>query len=543
MHRGWLSGTLRRMRRHFWIKAIGISGLDEPVLRRLLPGAAATRRAPVVEMPLTALDRAIAFQPSWLAAYLTLWLYVGIPPGFFLQLRGLLLYWAWIGAAVRSGPDDLLLLAHGRAAARPQRRPGAAARPSRSCRAWTRQATPAPRCTWPPPSSAPSGCTAGCRGWARRLRCGRKLDLVRADRVLHGGDPAARGAGRARRHRAGPGLRMASDALGARRRRSRADAAPARGGRSIESSAPLAAPPAWPPTPPRPPPPRPRTSCAASSSATSRPAPGPAAASAAAPATRAHHAAGAAGPGAHPHPLPARAQRLPARRPRQEHLPELRPGARLRRRLPPALRRHQPREGRAGVRRRHHRGGALAGLRLERRRHQPPLLRQQLLRLHVPRRRGADRAPAWPTSTSRAPRRCAPTAATSTRPAPTARSATARRPRTWRACARCATARMPTARRCCARRSTWPRPNINLRDPALYRIKRATHHNTGDRWCIYPMYTYAHPIEDALESITHSICTLEFEDQRPFYDWLLEHLADARPAGAAAAAAVRVRRA
>ncbi len=68
-------------------------------------------------------------------------------------------------------------------------------------------------------------------------------------------------------------------------------------------------------------------------------------------------------------------------------------------------------------------------------------------------------------------------------------------------------------------------PNINLRDPTLYRIKRATHHNTGDRWCIYPMYTYAHPIEDALENITHSICTLEFEDQRPFYDWLLESLA------------------
>ncbi len=68
--------------------------------------------------------------------------------------------------------------------------------------------------------------------------------------------------------------------------------------------------------------------------------------------------------------------------------------------------------------------------------------------------------------------------------------------------------------------------NINLRDPTLYRIKRATHHNTGDRWCIYPMYTYAHPIEDALENITHSICTLEFEDQRPFYDWLLESLAD-----------------
>ena len=68
--------------------------------------------------------------------------------------------------------------------------------------------------------------------------------------------------------------------------------------------------------------------------------------------------------------------------------------------------------------------------------------------------------------------------------------------------------------------------NINMRDPVIYRIKRATHHNTGDAWCIYPMYTYAHPIEDALENITHSICTLEFEDQRPFYDWLLDKLAD-----------------
>jgi glutaminyl-tRNA synthetase len=69
-------------------------------------------------------------------------------------------------------------------------------------------------------------------------------------------------------------------------------------------------------------------------------------------------------------------------------------------------------------------------------------------------------------------------------------------------------------------------PNINLRDPAIYRIKRATHHNTGDAWCIYPMYTYAHPIEDALENVTHSICTLEFEDQRPFYDWLLDTLCE-----------------
>ncbi len=71
-------------------------------------------------------------------------------------------------------------------------------------------------------------------------------------------------------------------------------------------------------------------------------------------------------------------------------------------------------------------------------------------------------------------------------------------------------------------------PNINLRDPAIYRIRRATHHNTGDTWCIYPMYAYAHPIEDALENITHSICTLEFEDQRPWYNWLLERLIEGK---------------
>ena len=67
-------------------------------------------------------------------------------------------------------------------------------------------------------------------------------------------------------------------------------------------------------------------------------------------------------------------------------------------------------------------------------------------------------------------------------------------------------------------------PNINMRDPVLYRIRRAHHHRTGDAWCIYPMYDYAHPISDALEGITHSICTLEFEDHRPLYDWLIENL-------------------
>jgi len=67
-------------------------------------------------------------------------------------------------------------------------------------------------------------------------------------------------------------------------------------------------------------------------------------------------------------------------------------------------------------------------------------------------------------------------------------------------------------------------PNINMRDPIIYRVAHATHHNTGDKWCIYPMYDFAHPIEDAIEGISHSICTLEFEDHRPLYDWVLNEV-------------------
>lgn len=72
-------------------------------------------------------------------------------------------------------------------------------------------------------------------------------------------------------------------------------------------------------------------------------------------------------------------------------------------------------------------------------------------------------------------------------------------------------------------------PNLNMRDPTLYRIRHASHHRTGDAWCIYPMYDFAHPLSDALENITHSLCTLEFEDHRPLYDWLLENLVSADP--------------
>ena len=72
-------------------------------------------------------------------------------------------------------------------------------------------------------------------------------------------------------------------------------------------------------------------------------------------------------------------------------------------------------------------------------------------------------------------------------------------------------------------------PNFNMRDPTLYRIRHASHHRTGDAWCIYPMYDFAHPLSDALEGITHSLCTLEFEDHRPLYDWLVSHLVSPKP--------------
>ena len=72
-------------------------------------------------------------------------------------------------------------------------------------------------------------------------------------------------------------------------------------------------------------------------------------------------------------------------------------------------------------------------------------------------------------------------------------------------------------------------PNMNMRDPVIYRVARMSHHNTGDKWCIYPMYDFAHPLEDAFEGVTHSICTLEFEDHRPLYNWVVQEVGFARP--------------
>ena len=120
--------------------------------------------------------------------------------------------------------------------------------------------------------------------------------------------------------------------------------------------------------------------------------------------------------------------------------------------------------------------------------------------------------------------RCAPTAATSATPGTTARSASRTPAENLARFREMRAGGMPDGAAVLRAKIDMASPNINLRDPAIYRIKHAEHHNTGDAWCIYPMYTYAHPIEDALEGITHSICTLEFEDQRPLYDWLLDTL-------------------
>ena len=88
---------------------------------------------------------------------------------------------------------------------------------------------------------------------------------------------------------------------------------------------------------------------------------------------------------------------------------------------------------------------------------------------------------------------------------------------------------MPDGSRTLRAKIDMASPNINLRDPVMYRVLRATHHRTGDNWCIYPTYDFAHGQSDSIEGITHSICTLEFEDHRPLYDWFLDRLAVHHP--------------
>ncbi len=91
---------------------------------------------------------------------------------------------------------------------------------------------------------------------------------------------------------------------------------------------------------------------------------------------------------------------------------------------------------------------------------------------------------------------------------------------------------MRTAARVLRAKIDMASPNITMRDPVMYRIKKETHYRTGDTWCIYPMYDFAHCLSDSIEGITHSICTLEFENNRPLYDWFLEEVESGTPSTA-----------
>ena len=179
-----------------------------------------------------------------------------------------------------------------------------------------------------------------------------------------------------------------------------------------------------------------------------------------------------------------------------------------------------PDQGRAGVRRFDHRRRPLARRQLGR----PAVLRLRLLpaalRLGDPadqRRQGLCLRPDRPTKS-------ASTAARSASRARTARTATARVDENLDLFERMEKGEFPDGARTLRAKIDMASPNINMRDPVMYRIKHASHHRSGDRWCIYPSYDYTHGQSDSIEGITHSICTLEFENHRPLYDWFCEEL-------------------
>ena len=186
--------------------------------------------------------------------------------------------------------------------------------------------------------------------------------------------------------------------------------------------------------------------------------------------------------------FPARAQRLPAHRPRQVDLPELRHRPGVRRQVQPALRRHQPQQGRRRVRRVDHGGRPLAGLRLGR----PPVLRLRLLRAALRVGRAADQGGQGLRLRPRRPTRSASTAARSPSRARTARTATAPIEENLDLFQRMRAGEFPDGSRTLRAKIDMASPNLNMRDPVMYRILHATHHRTGDKWCIYPMYDCAH---------------------------------------------------
>ena len=188
--------------------------------------------------------------------------------------------------------------------------------------------------------------------------------------------------------------------------------------------------------------------------------------------------------------------------------------------LPSALRRHQPHQGEPGVRRRHHARRPLARLRLG----AAPLLRERLLRAALRVGGAAHPGRPRPTSTISRPTRSGPIAAPSPSPDGRARGASGAWRRTSTCSRACAPASSRTGRKVLRAKIDMAHPNLNLRDPVMYRVRKTSHHRTGDRWCIYPMYDWAHGESDSIEGVTHSLCTLEYEDHRPLYDWYLEAL-------------------
>ena len=221
------------------------------------------------------------------------------------------------------------------------------------------------------------------------------------------------------------------------------------------------------------------------------------------------------------HALSTRAERLPAHRPRQVDLPELRRRGRVRRHLQPALRRHQPDQGGRRVRRRDRGGRALA--RVRRGTGEPRYASDYFEQLYeyavhlIQHGQGLRRQPDART-------RSAQHRGTLTEPGTDSPYRDRTVEENLDLFARMRAGEFEDGAHVLRAKIDMASPNINMRDPVLYRIRRAHHHRTGDAWCIYPMYDFAHPPSDALERITHSLCTLEFEDHRPLYDWLIDHL-------------------
>ena len=227
------------------------------------------------------------------------------------------------------------------------------------------------------------------------------------------------------------------------------------------------------------------------------------------------------------HALPARAQRLSPHRPRQGDLDRFRHGSGVRRPVQPPLRRHQPDEGEPGVRRRRS-CDDIRWLGFDWGEHL--YSRQRLLRAALPVGRAAH--PGRQGVRRRSQRRADPRV--SRHPDRAGREPSPYRDRSVEEnldlFARMRAGEFADGAKTLRAKIDMASPNINLRDPVMYRIRKASHQRTGDAWCIYPLYDWAHGQSDSLEGVTHSMCSLEYEDHRPLYDWYLDALGIFHPA-------------